>query len=247
MGLTTGALLVTVLCAPAAWLAAAVWASSESRVSLAEPRGSIWNGSAQLVLRGGTGSQDAMALPGRIRWEIRPQGLGLDLKLNADCCTPQALLVTVKLDGIHQAAVMLKDGQSRWPASVLSGLGTPWNTVRPQGDLFVQSRGLAGSWASGRVQMEGQLQIDAREVSSRLSTLQPVGSFSLALTGGKAPTLDVSTLEGSLQLSGHGEWTGGRLRFLGEASASPERQDALANLLNILGRRDGARSIIKLG
>jgi hypothetical protein len=31
------------------------------------------------------------------------------------------------------------------------------------------------------------------------------------------------------------------------ASAPPERLDALANLLNILGQRDGARSIIKLG
>jgi general secretion pathway protein N len=40
---------------------------------------------------------------------------------------------------------------------------------------------------------------------------------------------------------------GSKLRFEGTASASPERLDALSNLLNIIGRRDGARSIMKVG
>ena len=37
------------------------------------------------------------------------------------------------------------------------------------------------------------------------------------------------------------------LRFAGEASATPEREGALSNLLNIIGRRNGARSLITLG
>jgi general secretion pathway protein N len=37
------------------------------------------------------------------------------------------------------------------------------------------------------------------------------------------------------------------LRFSGVASAQPERVEALSNLLNIVGRRDGARSIITVG
>jgi general secretion pathway protein N len=40
---------------------------------------------------------------------------------------------------------------------------------------------------------------------------------------------------------------GQRLRFSGEASAAPERAAALDNLLNILGRRDGARALLSLG
>jgi general secretion pathway protein N len=40
---------------------------------------------------------------------------------------------------------------------------------------------------------------------------------------------------------------GAKLRFEGLASAAPERLDALSNLLNIIGRRDGARAIIKVG
>ena len=63
-------------------------------------------------------------------------------------------------------------------------------------------------------------------------------------------TVDVvndRTLDGALQLSGQGEWLGQRLRFKGVASAAPERVEALSNLLNIVGRRDGARSIITVG
>ncbi len=59
--------------------------------------------------------------------------------------------------------------------------------------------------------------------------------------------LQLDTLEGPLQLSGHGQWAGTRFRFEGEASAAPQRLDALSNLLNIIGRRDGARSLIKVG
>lgn len=46
---------------------------------------------------------------------------------------------------------------------------------------------------------------------------------------------------------GQGQWVGGKLQFNGEATCAPEHQAALANLLNIIGRRSGARSIIKLG
>ena len=59
--------------------------------------------------------------------------------------------------------------------------------------------------------------------------------------------LVLATLSGSLQLSGQGQWVGSTFRFVGEASAAPESLAALSNLLNIIGRREGARSIIKVG
>ena len=87
----------------------------------------------------------------------------------------------------------------------------------------------------------------ALQVSSRLSTLSPMGSYRITVQGGPEPSLQLTTLEGSLQLSGQGQWIAQRLRFNGVASAEPERVEALSNLLNIVGRRDGARSIITVG
>ena len=74
-----------------------------------------------------------------------------------------------------------------------------------------------------------------------------MGSYRLTLQGGSPARLVLATLEGSLQLSGQGQWVGQTLRFKGEASAAPDRQDALSNLLNILGRREGTRTLINLG
>ena len=62
-----------------------------------------------------------------------------------------------------------------------------------------------------------------------------------------AATVSLQTLEGALQLSGNGQWSGGRVRFQGEARAAPDNEAALNNLLNIIGRRQGALAIISIG
>ena len=99
----------------------------------------------------------------------------------------------------------------------------------------------------GRLSIAGRAELRAQRLSSRLSTLRPMGSYRITVLGGNTPTLQLDTLEGSLQLSGSGQWVGTRLHFSGIASAAPERESALSNLLNIIGRRSGPRSIITIG
>ena len=118
--------------------------------------------------------------------------------------------------------------------------------MQAQGQLGLTTQGLEVQWAAGRALITGQARLDALHMSSRLSTLQPMGSYRITFTGGPTPAIQLATLEGALQLSGSGQWVGARLHFSGEASATPEREAALANLLNIIGRRTGARSIISL-
>jgi general secretion pathway protein N len=98
-----------------------------------------------------------------------------------------------------------------------------------------------------RVSVEGSLSLDMPALSSRLSTLRPLGSYHLQLQGGEQPSLDLRTVEGSLQLQGVGHWTAAHLRFVGEARADTAHEAELSNLLNIMGQRDGARSVITLG
>lgn len=111
----------------------------------------------------------------------------------------------------------------------------------------MSTQGLSVEWLAGRTTMEGGVEITARHMSSRLSTLQPMGTYRITLAGGDTPSLALSTVEGALRLSGQGQWVGSRLRFTGEASAAPGMQAQLANLLNILGRRQGDKAIISLG
>lgn len=245
-GAVAGVLPAMIAFAPAHWLAQGVARATQGQVLLQQARGTVWTGSAQLVLTGGNASKDKAALPGRVDWRLRPALDGLSAQLRASCCTPEPLHAQVHARWAGMA-VKVADGQSQWPAALLAGLGTPWNTLQPQGQLALQTRALEMRWTAGRMVLGGQVQLDARAMSSRLSTLRPMGSYRLALQGGEVPTLTLSTLEGALQLSGTGQWVGQRLRFAGEASAAPEREAALSNLLNIIGRRNGARSIITVG
>ena len=246
-GALLGGLPALVLFAPAQWLASGVAHASSGQVQLAQARGTLWNGSAQLVLTGGQSSQDAVALPGRLDWQLRPTWSGgVRALVRAACCTPAPLRLHLQ-PRWGGARLRVADGSSQWPAALLTGLGTPWNTLQLQGRLALQTLGLNAEWASGRMLLAGQLRLDALSVSTRLSTLKPMGSYRLLLQGGSVPTLQLTTLDGALQMHGSGQWVGKRLRFEGEATAAPEREAALSNLLNIIGRRRGARSLITLG
>ena len=249
LGAWLGLLACVLMFAPARWLAAGLQQASSGQLLLQDAQGTLWAGSARLTLTGGVGSQDAATLPGRLQWQLRPSwgdGSGLALQLSASCCMTQPWTWRL-MPHWGGADLMLSDSTSQWPAQLLSGLGTPWNTVGVQGQLALTTRALTLRWDAGRLQLAGTVQLDALDIASQLSTLKPMGSYRFTLSGGAAPGLQLSTLSGALQLSGQGQWVGGKLRFDGQASSAPESQAALSNLLNIIGRRDGARSIIKLG
>jgi general secretion pathway protein N len=78
-----------------------------------------------------------------------------------------------------------------------------------------------------------------------------LGHYRLTLTNHpNDPTsilLSVSTVEGALQLNGSGQWDAAGIRFRGDASALPADEAVLSNLLNIIGRREGSRSVISIG
>lgn len=245
-GAAVGAVCAALQFAPAIWVQRAAFAASDGHLLLQDSQGTVWHGSAQLGLSGGSGSTDATRLPGRIQWDL---GLGWDhvaLNLQASCCTatPLQLFLT---PGMGHWRLQLQASQSTWPAAVLAGLGTPWNTVQLQGPLVVRTSGLSLASALDRVQVEGSLSVDMPALSSSLSTLRPLGSYQLLLQGGEQPTVSLHTLEGSLQLQGVGHWSAAHLRFEGEAKADTGHEPELSNLLNIMGRRDGARSVITLG
>ena len=245
-GVLLGALLTLLIQAPAAWLAAGVQSVTANKVLLQEARGTLWNGSARLVLTGGKDSRDHTSLPTRLNWTLRPALGSASVTLQSDCCTSTPVLAQLA-PGWNAMTLRLKDSAIELPADMLAGLGTPWNTVALQGQLRLSTAGLALQYRAGRATSQGLTRLEALAVSSRLSPLKPLGSYRLDIQGGDNAQLHLTTLNGDLQLSGQGQWVGSRLHFNGEASASPEREAALSNLLNILGRRQGARSIITFG
>ena len=117
--------------------------------------------------------------------------------------------------------------------------------------MRLSSPGFTLESVQGRWRVDGRADVDLLGVSSRVSTLDTLGSYRLTLSGDPSsgvPQLSLNTLGGALQLNGSGSWTPTGMRFRGEArAASPADELALSNLLNIIGKRDGARSVISIG
>ncbi len=253
MAAVLGLFIALLLFAPARWLSGTISGLTSGHVQLLNARGSLWSGQADLMLTGGTGSQTRAALPQGIRWHMRPgweHGAPvMRLAVLAPCCTPAPLNLSLR-PSLGGGSVALAASRSQWPADILIGLGTPWNTLRLEGRLQLETEGFTARWQQGRLGLEGGLGLDAFEVASRLSTLRPLGSYRLELLAsddGHTATLALSTHSGALQLQGQGQWVGSRLRFEGVAEAASGLETALANLLNIIGRRDGSRSLLSLG
>jgi general secretion pathway protein N len=263
-GAGLGTLIGMVVYAPASWLAQGVVELTGKRLLLAESQGTIWKGDAVAVLTGGSGSRDARALPGRLNWTMRPQGWGVRLTMQQDCCMPTPVVVLVQF-GLGQVKVDVKLQPSpqdaslaalqsqgeigHWPAAWLGGLGTPWNTLQLGGVLRLSARDLHIEATQGRVRLQGQAELALDNVSSRVTTLDHLGSYRLDFHGDAQGQLQLSmsTVEGALQLTGQGGMGPGGMRFQGEARASEAEKAALDNLLNIIGRREGDRSVISIG
>lgn len=254
-GAAIGTLVAIVALAPAAWMAQAVAGASGQRLLLADARGTLWSGSAVVVLTGGEGSRDASALPGRLGWQLGLDGAALALRARHACCLADELMLRVQ-PGFGRVRLALQPPAAtgavgQWPASWLAGLGTPWNTLQPSGTIRLTTPGLVAESVQGRWLLDGRAALDLVGIASRISTLDELGSYRLELegdgAGGEATTVRLSTLRGALELTGSGQWAASKLRFQGQARAAAGAEAALDNLLNIIGRRQGAVSLISIG
>lgn len=251
-GALFGVLAGAVLFAPAAWLAQAVATATDQRLVLSDARGTIWSGSAVPVLTGGADSRDASFLPGRLEWTLSPRLYGVELAARQECCLSGPLLIQIRpgLGRVRATLAPTAGAVGQWPSAWLGGLGTPWNTLQLGGSFRLATPGVTIESVEGRWRLDGRLDLELEGVSSRLTTLETLGNYKVTLSGSganSATLLSLSTQDGPLQLTGSGTWGPGGVKFRGEARSATVDEAALSNLLNIIGRRDGARSIISIG
>jgi general secretion pathway protein N len=189
--------------------------------------------------------------PGRWQVELRP-GPAPSTQQRATAAASQAAGDTSPSDALPAdtppGGESIANRIGQFPAAWLAGLGTPWNTMQLEGNLALTSPGLTLASAEGRWRLSGSVVLDVQHLSSRLSTLPELGTYRLGVIAQEpSPRLSLVTLDGALRIAGTGEWLATGLRFRGEASAAAGSEAVLANLLNIIGRRQGARSLIAIG
>jgi general secretion pathway protein N len=287
VGAAIGLVVGIVATLPASLLASAVASATDNQFLLAEAEGTVWSGSAMTVLTGGAGSHDASVLPTRLAWTLRPRWNGLSLHLTQDCCLAHGLDLSIRrtLDawqvnvispderdrpaapiapmppgggGAENDALAAATPVGQWPMGWLEGRGFPWNTIHPGGVLTLSTRNLSFAFQGGHWRTLGIAQVEIRQASSRLTTLDSLGTYRVLIQpdastqvrpgdGAARDLVWISTVDGALQIKGSGLIGATGLRIRAEASAATGAEAALDNLLNLIGRRNGALSVISIG
>jgi general secretion pathway protein N len=245
------ALAVLLTQAPASFADLALARATQGRVRLAEAVGTVWQGRGRIVFadvleagaeRAATATVAGVVLPGTFGWRVSPWPLlvgVLDARVEHDSM-PQAVLLTGRVGELRATP-----GTLSLPPVALDRLGSPWNTIRPTGALTL-------SWdnvtlRSGR--FDGRASIELHQAASALTPVRPLGAYRIDVVGsGAQAQVKMNTLSGPLRLQGSGSWDArSGLRFTAEALAEGPERARLQSLLGLLGRRDGERTIIKIG
>lgn len=231
---------------PAAWMAQALEKQTNGRLTLGDATGTLWRGSA--FLGGAASSRDAVTplLPGRFAWRLSPLVLlgRVDLQLE----NPEALAQPVQITG-NWFTWQVAPGTINLPASGLAGLGAPLNTLAPAGRMRLSWTALELRRQERTIEVYGRTTLNIEDVSSQLSSIDPLGSYRIALDwSGAQAGMNLDTVRGPLLLAGSGAIRNGRLQFSGKATAEAGQEQALANLLNLLGQRriENGKPIIAL-
>lgn len=222
--------------------------ATAGRLGLAETDGTVWRGSGRLVLIDVNGRQRAsrtvagVAIPGRVRWSVNmlPLALGIiDAGVRLD-----GMADVVRLSG-GLREMRISAGQLSLPSVDLGRLGSPWNTIKPAGALALRWDGLTLRQGS----FDGRADIELRNMASALTPVNPLGSYRIGVVGeGSQARLDINTINGPLLLEGQGTWNSRQgVRFTAQASAEERESARLATLLGLIGRREGDKTLIKIG
>ena len=224
---------------PAAWIVPQFAKSTAGHVNLVDPAGSLWHGSATLMLAAGSDGSGAMLLPGRVEWRTAfwPLFTGrVRMVMRQTQAMPDAVTVDASLRGST-----MTPGEIVVPAALLSGLGAPFNTLDIDGNVRL-------SWTDWRVlgrNAYGQLTVTLDDIGSRVSRVKPLGSYKVVFQAeGQTGTINLTTTsQGPLLLSGQGTVSKTSSAFNGVATATPEARENLAGLLNLLGRHTGPDTV----
>lgn len=217
--------------APAIWLAEAATRYSNGAVTLANPRGTFWNGSGQLYAGGpATGVRPL----GKLQWQVNPLWLlaaraQLAVALDGSAVRGKASIrVGPKRLNVRELAASL-------PAQSAALVYPPAAFFSPTGIIEIKAPNLELSHEGLVTDAEAQW----RSAGGRFTGPEGLGDYRIHVTGrGEVTTFRLSTLRGTLELTGEGQWrvTGdGDLRFSG--TATPKGDPArLEPLLRALGR-----------
>ena len=219
---------------PVAWLSPLVQRQTNGKVALGDPDGSIWKGCAT---PGDTTVIEGKIVPflaGRFCWQLSPLLLIGKLELTLD--NALVLAAPVAFEGTWPL-LQIGAGSLHAPASALTPLGAPFNTINTTGQLRLSWDAIELAANTRVPDIRGNIHLDLTNISSPLSAVKPLGSYQLQLLmQGQRAKITLQSSAGPLRLNGTGSIVGKRVFFSGQGEADKSAERQLIPLLAMLGR-----------
>lgn len=239
---------------PVSWVSGSLATQTACRVMLQQPIGTIWQGSAALAFsepNAEGGCRDPLSVTERFHWSTSCKLLSLTCNTEVQF----AALEQVQQMSWGLGKTQIAANEIKLPANILEGLGNPWSTLRPRGELGarwtdIQLGGIEGIEGFGGVNSpaSGVIRIIISNLTSPISPVKPLGGYEISANiADTGINWTLSTNSGPLLLKGQGEFSSKRggspgnqgMQFSGEANASPEARESLIGLLSLLGKKEG--------
>lgn len=229
-------LIFLIVTAPASLMAWILRDVSNDTIHLAAPRGSVWRGYGELVIRG---NNDVAVSFGDGRWSLNPLWLGagqVAVRLHFENRQDGPLQFSGQIRAGF-SGLKLHDTRVVFPATLIATVFAPAAFVTPGGTVQLA----IGDLQLGRQKIDGAAQLDWIDASSSLSTVRPLGRYRFLLRGeGEVATIDIATVSGDLTLTGKGDWriVPGQLQL--QMSVRPAaRVQEFEPLLKLFGKDQG--------
>jgi len=173
-------LLTVLISFPAAWLVPLMERKTDQHFTLADVQGTLWSGSGYLALVNSTEQSSAstpsipLVLPGRFEWTLSPWVLLGEV--DARITNSQLLDHVLTVSGSWYRW-QLGEFNVRLPASQLVLLGSPFNTLKPSGQMRLVAQSLTLISAEEGLEIHGAMQLNLTEIASALSPVKPLSQF----------------------------------------------------------------------
>jgi len=219
---------------PARWVNRIVADQTFCQVHLKDISGTIWQGSASLgiaqLVPGSTTCSRSKTITERFNWDLKCSLSDWSCFLRVEHLAFEKPLIISWADGRWRLA----NNILKISAHLLENLGSPWNTIKPVGQL-------TASWSDLELGQGGlgSLRIVMHEMSSPMSPVVPLGSYEIMMNMAMLDQWDLKTLMGPLVLAGQGKIHNRQLSFVGQAFALNQNTESLASLLSLIGVQQG--------
>lgn len=234
-------LLFLVIQLPASWFAWGLNNFTHGTVRVDPIAGSMWHGTGRLVIYYPQGVPHDL---GSAEWRINLLWLftgRIQMYWHAESADGRTS--TVLRFGKNQAQLL--ETEASFPAQAVGSFYPPASLISPKGQVIVRTEKLTIS-NNG---VEGVAEISWQNAGSSLTNVQPLGDYRLEInSAGTTADLKLTTLHGSLELTGQGQWQLQNGQFHLTGAATPrERANELEPMLNLLGpAQDGGHRPLSL-